>query len=191
MHRALKSLAPIFALSFYIFHNFESENAPGATQGRTPLDFRLVKEMPAPPGQMVRDLAGWQAQQQDQNMMDEGSGTGTEPLNPGKTQPDEVWNQREQVWQQYIQKHPDVAQAEQSQVKTTIVEREESAGTEREESAGTEREESAGTPYLAPPRQNFPFDSIEELAEDMRHNCERYEHEIDYRLWDIGSSKSL
>jgi hypothetical protein len=21
--------------------------------------------------------------------------------------------------------------------------------------------------------------------------CERYEHEIDYRLWDIGSSKSL
>jgi hypothetical protein len=22
-------------------------------------------------------------------------------------------------------------------------------------------------------------------------SCERYEHEIDYRLWDIGSSKSL
>jgi hypothetical protein len=117
--------------------DFGSENAPGATPGRTPLDFRLVNGMPAPPGQMVRDLAGWQAQQQDQEMTDEGSGTGTEPLNPGKMQPDDVWNQREQVWQQYIQKHPDVAQAEESQVKTTIVEREESAGTEREESAGT------------------------------------------------------
>ncbi len=45
--------------------DFEIENAPGATQGRTPLDFRLVKQMPAPPGQMVQDLAGWQAQQQD------------------------------------------------------------------------------------------------------------------------------
>jgi hypothetical protein len=134
--------------------DFGSENAPGATQGRTPLDFRLVNGMPAPPGQMVRDLAGWQAQQQDQNMTDEGSGTGTEPLNPGKTQPDDVWNQREQVWQKYLQEHPDVAQAEQSQVETTTA----------------EREESAGTPYLAPPRQNFPFNSIEELAEDMRHN---------------------
>ncbi len=25
----------------------------------------------------------------------------------------------------------------------------------------------------------------------VEENCERYEHEIDYRLWDVGSSKSL
>jgi hypothetical protein len=28
-------------------------------------------------------------------------------------------------------------------------------------------------------------------SDDEDTSCERYEHEIDYRLWDIGSSKSL
>jgi hypothetical protein len=151
--------------------DFESRNAPGATQERTPLDFRLVNGMPAPPGQMVRDLAGWQAQQQDQNMMDESPGT--EPLPSGTIQPEEVWNQREQVWQKYLQENPAVARAEQSQVEATAV----------------EREESAGTPYMAPPRQNFPFNSIEELAEDMKHNGLRWRHNLRERVADDPNLK--
>ena len=32
---------------------------------------------------------------------------------------------------------------------------------------------------------------LHELSATRFSPCERYEHEIDYRLWDIGSSKSL
>jgi hypothetical protein len=123
---------------------------------------------------MVRDLAGWQAQQQDQNMTDAGSVTGTGPLNPGETQPDDAEkHQREQDWQQYLQEHPNITQAGTSQVKTTSV----------------EREESAGSPYLAPPIQNFPFDSIEELAEAMRHNGLRWRHNLRERVADDPNLK--
>ncbi len=33
--------------------------------------------------------------------------------------------------------------------------------------------------------------TLEAWRTRLRNKCERYEHEIDYRLWDIGSSKSL
>jgi hypothetical protein len=150
--------------------DFESGNAPGATQERTPLDFRLVNRMPAPPGQMVRDLAGWQAQQQDQNMMDQSPST--EPLPSGTLQPEEVDNQREQMWQQFIQANPNIQRADQSQVVMMAV-------------------EGGETPYTAPRPQNFPFNSIEELAEDMRHNGLRWRHNLRERVADDPNLKRL
>ncbi len=60
--------------------------------------------MPAPPGQMVRDLAGWQAQQQDQNMMDQSPST--EPLPSDTPQPEEVDNSESKFGKSTFRKTP-------------------------------------------------------------------------------------
>jgi hypothetical protein len=153
--------------------NFQGEDASGATQVRTPLGFRLVSGMPAPPGQMTQDLVGWQAQQRDQVMMDQSSTASSQPPSSGPIRSGEIDKEREQIWQKYLQENPGIARADQSQVETTDV----------------ERGESVGTPYMAPPRQKFPFNSIEELAEDMRHNGLRWRHNLRERVADDPALK--
>jgi hypothetical protein len=145
--------------------DFESGNAPGATPHRTPLNFRLVTGMPAPPGQMVQDLAGWQAQQRDQDMMDQSSSASSQLPTSGTVQPGEIDNKREQIWQKFVKANPKIKQADESQGEKMAVEDDE-------------------TPYMAPQLQNFPFNSIEELAEDMRHNGLRWRHNLRERVGD-------
>jgi hypothetical protein len=54
---------------------------------------------------------------------------------------------------------------------------------ESEKSQGDQIEvEVEETPYMAPPIQNFPFNSIEELTEDMRHNGLRWRHNLRERV---------
>ncbi len=46
-------------------------------------------------------------------------------------------------------------------------------------------------PYMAPRLQNFPFNSIEELAEDMRHNGLRWRHNLRERVAEDPTLKRL
>jgi hypothetical protein len=147
--------------------DFESGNAPGATPDRTP-----VIGMPAPPGQMAQDLAGWQDRQRDQDMMDQSSPASSQLPTSSTMQPGKIDNEREQIWQQFMKANPKMQLVDQSQGETTAVE-------------GVE------TPYMAPRLQNFPFNSIEELAEDMGHNGLRRRHNLRERIVEDPSLKRL
>ncbi len=51
--------------------------------------------------------------------------------------------------------------------------------------------EDEQTPYMGPRLQNFPFNSIKELAEDMRHNGLRWRHNLRERVADDPNLKRL
>ncbi len=152
--------------------DFEGGNAPGATPERKPLDFGLVNGLTAPPGQMVQDLTGWQAQQQDQDMTGQSTSASPQLPSSGAVRPGEIDNEREQIWRQFMKANPKIQLLDQSQ-------------------EGTMTEEGVKTPYMAPRLQNFPFDSIEELAEDMRHNGLRWRHNLRERVADDPNLKRL
>jgi hypothetical protein len=128
--------------------------------------------MPAPPGQMKKDLAGWEAQKRDQDMMGESFSTSTHLPSSGLDQPEKIDSEeQEKIWQQFAAAN-NIRQAGDSQENRMEVEEDEK-------------------PYMAPPLQNFSFNSIEELAEQMRRNGLRWRHNLRERVADDPNLKRL